>query len=276
MCKCIKAAWRWVCEYWERVLFALVGLACLGFSFRYLYYDNITSASATFVVAFFSFIYANLARFKKFKGMGFEAELWEDKQREAADLIERLKNVVSIYTREAVMSKVMRGRLGGGADWKGNWALYDELASQHDALGQKIDFSDLKRRMDGTFLFDVCVPLSQSMQSAIQNAKTKAQETINKAFGSPITDSAGYSERVKSLHSISYKMDDMYERAEHENIAQEILDKAKAASDSLRKNFAIEPKFDAEVIAKLEKVAALHNKRPIEITGELIALADRK
>jgi hypothetical protein len=57
---------------------------------------------------FLQFFYSNLARFKRFKGLGFEAELWEDKQKEAADLIDRLKNVVAIYSREVVMAQVSR------------------------------------------------------------------------------------------------------------------------------------------------------------------------
>ena len=70
-----------------------------------------------FGLGFLSFIYANVARFKRFKGLGFEAELWEDKQKEAADLIERLREVVSIYSREVILGKVRAGRFANGPDW---------------------------------------------------------------------------------------------------------------------------------------------------------------
>ncbi|MBS0237091.1 MAG: hypothetical protein JSR89_01555 [Proteobacteria bacterium] len=276
MCKCIKATWRWICGYWERVLFALVGLACLGFSFRYLYYDNITSASATFVVAFFSFIYANLARFKKFKGMGFEAELWEDKQKEAANLIDRLKNVVSIYTRETIINRVMLGRFGGGGNsWKGHWALYDNLMNQHGVLGQKIDFSDLKQDLDGIFIFDICSPLSSAVRNSIEEAKSKAVAAMNKEFGSPIKDAAGYNRKCEKLNAVEYDIDDMFERAKHENIAQLILDRAATAEKLLKRDFSIDPVFDPVVLEKLRKIAELHKRRPLEITNDIIALADR-
>lgn len=272
MCKFFEATWNLICGYWERVLFALVGLACLGFSFKFLYGDQITSASATFVVAFFSFIYANLSRFKKFKGMGFEAELWEDTQKEAANLIERLKNIVAIYTREIVMSSVNRMRLDGGG-WQAHWALYDELVSQHDALGQKIDFTDLKRDMDRTFLFDICWPLASSLRGAIEDCKSTIQQAINIEFGAPITDSVGYGDQVKKLRAISLEADRIFERAEDKNIAQEILDGAKLASAALQQTFLLEPKFDSAVLQKLEKVAGLHTRRPLKITDELLAFA---
>jgi hypothetical protein len=72
----------------------------VGYSLDLIYIEQMTNAGIVFGLGFLSFIYANVARFKRFKGLGFEAELWEDKQKEAADLIDRLKNVVSIYTRE--------------------------------------------------------------------------------------------------------------------------------------------------------------------------------
>ena len=71
-----------------------------------IYIEQMTNAGIVFGLGFLSFIYANVARYKRFKGLGFEAELWEDKQKEAADLIDRLKNVVSIYTREVILGKV--------------------------------------------------------------------------------------------------------------------------------------------------------------------------
>ncbi len=75
-------------------------------------------------MAFFSFIYSNISRFKRFKGLGFEAELWEDKQKEAAQLIDRLKAMVTVYTREIVMQKVMQNRYSGDGRWAESWKLY--------------------------------------------------------------------------------------------------------------------------------------------------------
>ena len=95
-------------KHWEQAFFGIVGVAFLAFSFIGLLGGDVAGASATFAMAFFSFIYANISRFKRFKrfkGLGFEAELWEDKQKEAEQLIDRLKAVVSVYTREIVMGR---------------------------------------------------------------------------------------------------------------------------------------------------------------------------
>lgn len=272
----LKAIWTILKDYWERLLFRLVGFSCLIFGFIFLYEEKITYASAVFAIAFFSFIYSNLARFKRFKGLGFEAELWEDKQKEAADLIDRLKNVVTIYTREIIMNNVMRGRFSSGENWKARWALYDEFVNQLDELGQKIDFTDLKRKMDGIFIFDACTPLSSAVRQSLDNAKSKAREIISKEFGSPITDLDGYNKKTQMLNAITYPMEDMFHRSENENIAQDILDKARAADAALQRDFSISADLDQNVIQKLETLAKLHNQRPLRISDEMIALADRE
>lgn len=102
--------WNFFKEYGQQIFFGAVGLIFLSFSFYSLYGQDVAGASATFAMAFLCFIYSNVSRFKRFKGLGFEAELWEDKQKEAEHLIDRLKAVVSVYTREVVVQKVMQGR----------------------------------------------------------------------------------------------------------------------------------------------------------------------
>lgn len=225
-------------------------------------------------MAFFSFFYSNLARFKKFKGLGFEAELWEDKQKEAAHLIDRLKSVVSVYTREIVMNNVMRGRWGGNESWQKRWSLLDELEGRHTELGQQIDFSELKHDVESVFIFDICSPLASSVRQSIESAKSEANKAGTARFGSPITDSVGWNKYHEQLRSIVSSEDQLFERARTENIAQGILSLAQNAKAALRESFSIELSFKDGVIERLEALAALISHRPITITPDLVSWAD--
>ncbi|MHC2215498.1 hypothetical protein [Rhizobium leguminosarum] len=69
--------WKAISENWQHVIFAVVGCVALGYSFLFVRDGKVTEASAVFAIAFLSMLYSNLARFKRFKGLGFEAELWE-------------------------------------------------------------------------------------------------------------------------------------------------------------------------------------------------------
>lgn len=271
-----KSIGKWLFANWERVLFVLVGLAFLGSCFYLIYIQKVTEAAVVFGLGFLSFLYANVARFKRFKGLGFEAELWEDKQKEAADLIERLKNVVSIYTREIIMSKVTEGRWGGMPKWQSRWALYDELVQQHSQLGQNIDFSSLKKSMDDYFLFDLCELPTERLNKVLWDERAKARDMISKEFGSPIRDAAGYGQRNRQLHETEFRIDDAFEISKSGNLAQHTLDAFNAACLKFKEHFGIEPKADAETIERMVRLAELYRHRPVDVTLELISWSNER
>lgn len=263
-------------NHWEQTFFGVVGLVFLTFSFTGLLNGDVAGASATFGMAFFSFIYANISRFKRFKGLGFEAELWEDKQKEAEQLIDRLKEVVSVYTREIVMGRVKQGRWANGADWKGHWSVYSELVEKHSDLGQEIDFTDLKRSMDQYFIFDMNLRQIEGIRKPILDGKGKARKIIDEEFGSPIKDSEGYSRRLAQLSEIPDELEDMFGIAQKDDLAARILDWGKCCQEKLRENFSVEIEFDDEACEVLADISNLYNAGPIEVTPELILRTLRK
>lgn len=267
---------RFILEHWEQMFFATVGILLLGFSFLLLWSNDVAGASATFAMAFFSFFYSNIARFKRFKGLGFEAELWDDKQKEAEQLIDRLKDVVSVYTREIVIGRVMQGRWGGGGKWRGHWDLYDELVERHSELGQEIDFSDLKRTLDSIFIFDIIGPFYETLHQSIVKAQAEAREVIKKEFGNPIKDADGYGKRNRQLHSIPDEIGNLFEISKQGDVAQHILDWARGAQCKFKDFFGIEVRLDKVAIEKLSKISQLYRSGPLEISDELVALADRE
>ncbi|MBY5585335.1 hypothetical protein [Rhizobium leguminosarum] len=265
-----------ISDNWQRVLFAAVGCIALYYSFLFVREGKVTEASAVFAIAFLSMLYSNLTRFKRFKGLGFEAELWEDKQREAADLIDRLKTVVSIYTNEIVMGSVRGSRLSDGPDWQKNWALFNGLVEQHQILGQKIDFSDLKKRIDDYFLYDMCMRNSKNIYRPVNNGINAAREKINKQFGSPIEDINGYNARLNELQSIERSPDNHFKIGQSENLAKRIIAIGEAAKLKLRQSFDVDIVLDGEALSRLTSIAHLYDHRPVKVTDVLISWAEKE
>lgn len=263
-------------DHWEQAFFGLVGLAFLIFSFNRLWNEDVAGASATFAMAFFSFLYSNITRFKRFKGLGFEAELWDDKQKEAEQLIDRLKAVVTVYTREVVLQKVMQGRWSDGAKWEENWALYEELVAKHNELGQAIDFSDLKTRLDKVFLFDIVANLYGPIRGRLADAYNEAQKKITNEFGSPIKDVGGYSVRLSQLRDIPVELKDLYGMSLKGDVAWEVIEFAKVAQAKFRDNFGIEVELPSDCVVRLEEVSSLCKKGPIKVSDDLIELANHR
>ncbi len=268
--------WVWLKANWERCFLFLIAMIFLVFSIRFFLKAEVTGATATFVMFFLCLIYSNVSRFKRFKGLGFEAELWEDKQKEAADLIDRLKNLMKVYTRETVTINVMGGRWGGGAKWPDRWALYEELVGQHDSLGQKIDFLPLKEKVYRVMVFDAVSFLSSKMQEPLSNARSKADAEISKEFGDPITDAAGFGKRLEELRSIKFEMPDLFKISETENVAHYALNRIEQAAQGFREKFGIEVELPADEMAKLGRIDGLFQVGDFRIDTELMDWADRE
>lgn len=264
---------NYISNNWERIIFALFGFLGLYFCIGFLIERKTNEAAIVFVLAFFSFFYSNLARFRRFKGLGFEAELWEDKQKEAEHLIGRLKRVVAIYTSEVVMGSVKRGRLDADS-WKKHWDLFSELIEQHSDLGQDIDFSDLKDELDTYFLFDMCGELSPSIWQEIDRGKREAQTKISKEFGDPVNDLEAYNKQIGKLRDIKSNVENSFYIARKENLAERILETANESKDKLSQYFGIDINFDEEKISRLKRIAGLFNTRPVKVTDELVSWAD--
>jgi hypothetical protein len=260
-------------QNWERILFGIVGFICLGFTLSFLINRQVAGASAVFAMAVFSFFYSNLSRFKKFKGLGFEAELWENKQKEAADLISRLKSVVAIYTREIVMGNVMRGRWGGGVDesWQKRWALLEELKGQHSELGQDIDFTELHRDVENVFIFDLCHPLANAIYQSIEEGKSLALNQARRKAGSTATDIDQYGRHIKDVNSIESGYDDLFDRAKTENIAQSLLHLFAAAKLALENRYNVQCEIDPNTLSRLTIIKDAIRIRPVVITPELLS-----
>lgn len=267
--------WAWTKENWERCFLFLIAMVFLAFSVQSFLDSEVTGAISAFVMFFLCLIYSNVARFKRFKGLGFEAELWEDKQKEAADLIERMKNIVQVYTREIVLAKVMSGRWGGGANWPERWALYEELVGQHDTLGQKINFLPLKEKVYRVMVSDAVGGISTKLSVVLNDAYARAHKAEATKFGSPIEDARGYQMRLDRLDALKYEMRGLYKLSETENVAKIVLNNTDRIVQGLRDEFDLEVELPKDEIEKLQKIDELYQVGDFRADPELMRWADR-
>ena len=79
---------------WVANTIVSLGAIALLITGIYLAIQNRGAANVTAVlgIGFLFVVLLLLAKFKRFKGFGFEAEMWEEKQEEAAALVAALKH----------------------------------------------------------------------------------------------------------------------------------------------------------------------------------------
>lgn len=267
---------KWFLQNFERVVFSVCGFAFLIECYFELQKSvvHIAIAATTFGMAFLCFTLANLSRFKRFKGLGLEAEMWESKQEEAADLIDQMRAVVSIYSRELLLGKVKAGRSGSSANWSDNWKLLDELAEQHAVLGQKIDLTEVKKKMDDYFLYDLTRRPLIKLHDAKNEGVREARDKIKTEFGSPVTDPEAYGARWEQTRKIPTDLKGTFQYSSENNLAELALDEWRQAREILKDDFGIELAMDPKVIERLEAISRLYESRPVKVTEELIGWAN--
>jgi hypothetical protein len=95
----------------ERVIpwiIAISACSLLGVGVCLAFTDRSGSAVTAWGIGFLLVILLLLTKFKRFKGFGFEAELWEQKQVEAVALIDQMKSLSKLISRQmaSVASRV--------------------------------------------------------------------------------------------------------------------------------------------------------------------------
>ncbi|MBI5426780.1 MAG: hypothetical protein HZA02_00705 [Nitrospinae bacterium] len=145
-----------------------VSVVLFGFGLRLSFTENQTGSAATYTVAIICLIFVFLSKFKRFKGLGLEAEMWEDKMEEANVLIEKLQ-ALAIATAQPILKIVTR---------IGYW---DSSFSSSELEEVKNEYSKIFREM-GVSL-DRIPDLGKTMDDSIEKMKQHEQEQANKKKG---------------------------------------------------------------------------------------------
>lgn len=262
--------WKLIAANWEKWLFRLLGVALLIFAIWKLEQLQVGEFTALFAVAFFCWFYANISRFKRFKGFGFEAELWEDKQREAEKLIDRLKAIVGLYSRELLLLKTREGRWGGGG---GNrWAevahLLQQIENEHKQLSSEINLDSAKVHLSAYFIFDAVMPRLRALKLLVEPAITKARAIIAQEHPQPITDSDRYGIRLGQLPSPQPNMEEPLQLAQRKELTAKVVGWFGQAREQLKTAFGIEIVEPKELLDQLRRIQELENERFVDL-GEV-------
>lgn len=83
----------------NQIVLILLSIALFVLGYTLASGDKTTAAGLFVTAGVLVLIFAFLAKFKRFKGMGIEAELWEEKMEEAARMIDRLRDLTVVSSK---------------------------------------------------------------------------------------------------------------------------------------------------------------------------------
>ncbi len=261
-----------ILQNWEPFFFRILGLA----SFTYMILGALNSRpvselAGAFGIGFFCFFYANISRFKRFKGLGFEAELWEDKQREAAALVDKLKAIISIYSNEVILSNVQAGRWDGGTDrWEKVLDLLARVQEGHERAGQEIRLDEIRETIVLYFIFDASLESVNHYKNEVRRLHSKVSAAIDAEFGKPVKDPEGYSIRRREALSPfdGFMKGEPWEFARERRLATTTLEQAEHLQRQLRPDDEFVLDFNVEHLERLVIFSKWENDPDFFPTGE--------
>jgi hypothetical protein len=258
---------------WESVLLKLCGFCLIGLAVYFLFIGDVPGATLCAAVGLLLTFLARFSQFKRFKGWGFEAEMWEEKQQEAEKLVESLKGIAALTAREVMLQSIKSGRWGSGQRWEDHWKLFEEVKAAQAGLLNEDGQKEVRRLIDRWFLHDMAINEFGKLKEIVTRETEQARQAIRAKFGNPISDPTAFGAEMQLLSTLD-KSIGLFELAGIKPLIESIEEWWESSRKTLA-NYEIEIAMPGEVRSKLDTYKALESLPEMPVTKELIASADR-
>lgn len=166
-------------ESWIRIIILIVALIFFGFALFFALEDNFKAVTAFLAMGMLCFVLVLLSKFKRFKGFGFEAELWEAKQEEAAHLVSTLRSLAIIVSEQLLTLSARSGRWNSATPRNELHALRERL----DDILKKIDVSKDQRDLIAANFFrytaiDMVSPVIENINEFIRKKRRQMEDEL--------------------------------------------------------------------------------------------------
>src|SRR4051794_2541030 len=101
-------------NYVSNIIISVGAILLLSVGIHLAISDKVAAFTSILSFAFLFVVLLLLAKFKRIKGFGFEAEMWEEKQEEAAVLVERLTLLSTTVSQQVALIAAKLGLHNGG------------------------------------------------------------------------------------------------------------------------------------------------------------------
>ena len=238
---------RWLAENWSRVLFLTLAFGLIALGVRFLLLEKEALAAIPMAFGFLALILAFLSKFKRFKGFGLEAEMWEDKQLEAEAIINKFKSLLSIQSRAIIHARIQNGRFASKNQWAEIFDLLSDLEATSSDFG--VDLRDAKALIADYFLRDFAYAVYEAIRKEYYPNFQRVSTVLESRFGKVISDHDGYNEAIRKKSEIEHSLE--FEFGDR-NCAQKIEEFADSYERKIKLYFDINFQFSRDARVELE------------------------
>ncbi len=202
------------------LLLTVMGLAAGTFWLGAI--DRTGAAGVTAGLSFGLCIFVFLARFKRFKGLGFEGELWEQEMEKAAELRRALQEL-SERVGEGFYWNMGEGSRLGPSNTEKIFSIIDRTDQNLRAAGiEPHKIEELKRPWHKCIMRDLAYPITERI-SSLARSKSKNVEAQIVALGSPLPAGRMHEQRAliekrRPMDEAPKHLTDLIWRDDYENV----------------------------------------------------------
>ncbi len=184
--------------------------------------DKTGAAGVTAGLCFGLCIFLFLSRFKRFKGLGFEGELWEQEMEKAAELRRALNDLTARVAENVYWDLGEGGRLGRKATGK-ILQIIERADQSLEAVGvDRSEIEEMKRPWHKCIMRDLANPITERISGIIQR-KIREVEAERGALGGNIRPEdqpkhAELSEQIRLMREVPKHLLTVIWRDDYENV----------------------------------------------------------
>ncbi len=215
------------------------------------YMDKVGAATATYTAAVLSLIFAFLPEFKKFKGLGIEAELLDKKIEETDKLLKQLRDITAPISEMLISSTARSGRWGSGMPRSQKYELMQRIESELKKCG--VEDSQLERaKSDWHFynIFDLATPVFEKITEILRPIQQEREKTLGD-FKQPITPDrmAEHDRLIQHRNEVGKEIGDLRDLRQiknQDNLLELIV-------DSISKSEVLSPEEKADLTTDIDE-----------------------
>lgn len=258
----------------ESTLLKLCGFSLVALAVYFLFEANVHAATLCAAVGLLLTFLARFSQFKRFKGWGFEAEMWEEKQQEAEQLVESLKKVATLTAREVMLQSIKSGRWGSGERWEDHWRLFEEIKAAQAGLLDANAQQEIRRSIDRWFLHDMVAREFGALRSLVTKEVETARNAVREKYGNPASDPPAFKKEMDLLRRTEKPADGLFELAGTGKLVESV-DAWWSEANHVLSQYDVKIAIPPDIRGRLDTYRALESLPEMPITKELIAAADR-
>lgn len=163
-----------------RTVLVLIAVALFGAGIGLGYRDLVAAEMATFTAGAVVLIFVFLSQFKRFKGLGIEAEMWEREMEEAQEIAEKFRNLATVVAKPLITNSMRLGRWSTGISRREMDNMVSEVKSILEKSGSRPEeieaaLEDYRRYT----AFDMTRPAYSEVKKVLDEKVKEKQDVID-------------------------------------------------------------------------------------------------